>query len=176
MNKEIVNEYFKQTYEERIIEELPFCELKSRIKYNQGYISQTEYNKYINNLKFLITNFGLTTQETEIYWNYVLNNSQELNKVLSQLHILSDEEYKHYKEEKIALQEAQKTPPKLTAPDLAGGFVTCILLCCLFFIFNYFWVYWIMIWACYYLWRKEQIIKFNPQHFRKENENAKKNL
>ncbi len=161
-----IGEYFKQTYEDDILKARPFIDLKGKIIYNQGYISQTEYDQLMRELKFCITRFCINITSVEIHWDYILENSKALNDVLSQLNIITDEEYRQYEEKKSLKEPLQ--PIKLTAPDLSNGIIICIILCCVFFVFNYFWIYWIIIWICYYFWRKEQIIKFNPQHFRKE--------
>lgn len=164
-----IGEYFKQTYEDDILKARPFIDLKGKIIYNQGYISQTEYDQLMRELKFCVTRFCINITSVEIHWDYILENSKVLNEVLSQLKIITDEEYKQY-EEKKSLKEPPQ-PIKLTAPDLSNGIIICIILCCIFFIFNYFWIYWIIIWFNYFIWRKNQIVKFNPQYFRKDKQN-----
>ena len=170
-NKRTIRPLFAESYEEELRKMSDFRSLQHYASCNHGYISQHDYDYYMRQIEFKLVGYFSKPDEKKRYWNWVYY-SPIMQEVLSQLNVISDEEYNKYIE--------SITPPapkqKLTAPDLLAGATTCIILCCITFIFNYFWAYWIIIWIGYYFWYKEQIRIYNPQHFREEGKNVNKKL
>jgi hypothetical protein len=170
-NRRAIEAWFAESYKEELKKIPDFRSLQHYASYNNGYISQSDYNYYLSQTEFKLVGYFNKPDKKKRYWNWVYHSSI-MQEVLSQLNVISDEEYNKYIE--------SITPPaqekKLTAPDLGNGAITCVILCCITLIFNFFWVYWIIIWVGYYFWYKEQIRKYNPQHFREEEENGSKKL
>ena len=163
-----LSDYWKEYSERKMQDELSFRNLKNHVINFQGYISEEDYKRNIGLLESTLCS-GSGKKVWNNRWKYLLHHSKALNDVLSKLKIVSQEEYDKY----IQSITPPATEKKLTAPDLGSGAVTCIILCCITFIFNYFWIYWIIIWTGYYFWYKERIRTFNPQHFRKEKKDEK---